>query len=139
MGIEPFLTTSTVIMVIAQRLIRVICRNCAEEYDVPAEALLSLGISQQEIGDRKTVTLRRGRGCDRCSNTGYKGRAGCYEVMELTDKVRDLVLQRESSHIIKKAAIDGGMITLKRAGIKKVLSGVTTIEEMMRAVSLEGD
>ena len=137
MGIEPFLTTSTVVMIVAQRLIRVICRNCAEEYEVPADALLSIGVTKQEIGNVKTVKLHRGHGCERCSGTGYKGRLGCYEVMELNDKIRELVLQKASSQAIKKAAIENGMMTLRNATVRKVLAGTTTIEEMLRVVTLD--
>ncbi|OQA90114.1 MAG: Type II secretion system protein E [Elusimicrobia bacterium ADurb.Bin231] len=139
MGIEPFLTTSTVIMVIAQRLVRVICRNCAEEYEVPVDALLSLGVTSEEIKDVKTVKLRRGRGCERCSNTGYKGRLAIYEVMELNEKMKELILERASSHIIKKAAIENGMLTLRKSAIRKVLAGTTTVEEMLRVVTLEAE
>jgi len=137
MGIEPFLTTSTVVMIVAQRLIRVICRNCDEEYEVPADALLSIGVTKLEIGNVKTVKLHRGRGCERCSGTGYKGRLGCYEVMEINDKIRELVLQRSAAGAIKKAAIENGMITLRKAAVMKVLSGTTTVEEMLRVVTLE--
>ena len=137
MGIEPFLTTSTVIMIVAQRLIRVICRNCAEEYEVNSDALLSIGVTRKEIGNAKTVKLQKGRGCERCSNTGYKGRLGCYEVMEIDDKIRELVLQKASAHLIKKAALESGMITLRNAAVRKVLAGTTTIEEMLRVVTLE--
>ncbi|MFA5779034.1 MAG: type IV-A pilus assembly ATPase PilB [Elusimicrobiota bacterium] len=132
MGIEPFLTTSTVIMVVAQRLVRVICRNCKEEYEVPAEVLLSSGFSKKEVGDSKKIKLYKGKGCDQCSGTGYRGRLACYEVMEVNDKLKELILDRASTHIIKQAAIDNGMITLRKAALKKVLAGVTTVEEMMR-------
>ncbi|MBI5573589.1 MAG: type IV-A pilus assembly ATPase PilB [Elusimicrobia bacterium] len=132
MGIEPFLTTSTVIMVVAQRLVRVICRNCKEEYEVPADILMSSGLSKKEVGDSKKIKLYKGRGCDQCSHTGYRGRLACYEVMEINDKIKELILDRASTHIIKQTAIDNGMITLRKAALKKVLAGVTTVEEMMR-------
>ncbi|MFH0948069.1 MAG: type IV-A pilus assembly ATPase PilB [Elusimicrobiota bacterium] len=132
MGIEPFLTTSTVIMVVAQRLVRVICSNCKEEYEVPADILMSLGLSKKEVGDAKKIKLYKGKGCDQCSHTGYRGRLSCYEVMEINDKIRELILERASTHVIKQAAIENGMFTLRKAALKKVLSGVTTAEEMMR-------
>jgi len=132
MGIEPFLTTSTVIMVVAQRLVRVICRNCKEEYEVPADILMSSGLSKTEVGAAKKIKLYKGKGCDQCSHTGYRGRLACYEVMEVNDKLKELILDRASTHIIKQTAIENGMITLRKAALKKVLAGVTTVEEMMR-------
>lgn len=132
MGIEPFLTTSTVIMVVAQRLVRVICQHCKEEYEVPAEILLSSGFSKNEMGETKKVKLYKGKGCDHCSKTGYRGRLACYEVMEISDKIRELILDRASTHIIKQTAIESGMITLRKAALKKVIAGATTVEEMMR-------
>src|SRR3989339_403412 len=132
MGIEPFLTTSTVIMVIAQRLVRVICQHCKEPYEVSREVVISTGISEKEIGDASKVTFWRGKGCHECSNTGYRGRLACYEVMEITDKIRELILDRASTHIVKQSAVESGMITLRQAALKKVLAGTTTVEEMMR-------
>ncbi|MBN1383472.1 MAG: type IV-A pilus assembly ATPase PilB [Elusimicrobia bacterium] len=132
MGIEPFLTTSTVTMVIAQRLVRVICQNCKEPYEVPADVLISSGLSKKEIGNKKHIKLFKGKGCDRCSNTGYRGRISCYEVMEVNDKIKELILDRASTHIIKHTAIESGMLTLRQSAFKKVLAGTTTVEEMMR-------
>ncbi|MFH1784461.1 MAG: type IV-A pilus assembly ATPase PilB [bacterium] len=131
MGVEPFLTTSTVIMVIAQRLVRMICEHCKEPYDAPANALQDLGFSLDDKKSEK-VTLYRGKGCDHCSNTGYRGRKACYEVMALGEEIRELVLERASTYAIKQKAMEKGMITLREAAIKKVLKGETTIEEMMR-------
>ncbi|MFH1541364.1 MAG: type IV-A pilus assembly ATPase PilB [Elusimicrobiota bacterium] len=132
MGIEPFLTSSTVIMVVAQRLVRVICSNCKEEYEVPADVLISSGLSEKEVGGEKKIKLYRGKKCDSCSHTGYRGRLSCYEVMEINDKIRDLILDRSSTHVIKQAAIEGGMTTLRKSAFRKVLAGITTVEEMMR-------
>ncbi|MDD5687109.1 MAG: type IV-A pilus assembly ATPase PilB [Elusimicrobia bacterium] len=132
MGIEPFLTTSTVIMVVAQRLVRVICPDCKESYELPADVLISSAMSRKEVGDAKKIQLFKGRGCDNCSNTGYRGRLACYEVMEITDKIRELILDRASTHVIKQAAVENGMTTLRAAALRKVLAGVTTVEEMMR-------
>ncbi len=132
MGIEPFLTTSTVIMVVAQRLVRVICKHCKEPYEVPTDFLSSIGVGEQEMKGKKKVTLYRGKGCDNCSNTGYRGRIACFEVMEINDDVRELVLNRESTHLIKSKARESGMVTLREAAIKKLLTGVTTVEEVMR-------
>ncbi len=132
MGIEPFLTTSTVIMVVAQRLVRVICKHCKEPYEVPTDFLSSIGVKEEEIKSKKKVTLYRGKGCDNCSNTGYRGRMACFEVMEISDDVRELVLNRESTHLIKSKARENGMVTLREAAIKKLFAGVTTVEEVMR-------
>jgi type IV pilus assembly protein PilB len=132
MGIEPFLTTSTVIMVVAQRLIRIVCKHCKEPYEVPADFLSNIGVKGEEIKGKKKVTLYRGKGCDNCSNTGYRGRIACFEAMEIKDDIRELVLNRESTHIIKAKARELGMITLREAAIRKLLAGVTTVEEVMR-------
>lgn len=132
MGIEPFLTTSTVIIVVAQRLVRVICKHCKEPYEVPTDFLSSIGVKEAEIKGKKKVTLYRGKGCDNCSNTGYRGRIACFEVMEISDDVRELILNRESTHLIKAKARESGMVTLRETAIKKLLTGVTTVEEVMR-------
>jgi len=132
MGIEPFLTTSTVIMVVAQRLVRVICKHCKEPYEVPADFVSSIGVKAEYIKGKKKVTLYRGKGCDNCSSTGYRGRTACFEVMEINDDIRELVLNRESTHIIKAKARERGMVTLRETAIKKLLAGITTVEEVMR-------
>ena len=132
MGIEPFLTSSTVIMVIAQRLVRVICKECKEEYQVSFDFISSLGVTKEQVKGEEKVTLYRGTGCDHCNSTGYRGRLACFEVMEINDRLRDLILERASTHMIKKAACEEGMITLREAAIKKLLAGITTVEEVMR-------
>lgn len=129
MGIEPFLTASTVNMVIAQRLVRVICEHCKEDYQVPASFIRDLG---QKYDDEKPVLLYRGKGCDHCTNTGYRGRLACYEILVVNDEIRDLILERASTHLVKQKSRERGMITLREAAFRKVLSGVTTVEEMMR-------
>ncbi len=134
MGIEPFLTASTVVMVIAQRLVRVICENCKEDYQVPAQFIRDLG---QKYEDDKPVLLYRGKGCDRCTNTGYRGRLACYEIMVIEDEIRDLVLERASTHLIKQKSREHGMVTLREAAFRKVLNGVTTVEEMMRVTFVD--
>ncbi|MEW6608229.1 MAG: ATPase, T2SS/T4P/T4SS family [bacterium] len=129
MGIEPFLITSTVILSLSQRLVRVICPNCKEAYDPSPALLKEIGIHPDE-GEK--IKLYHGIGCKKCSHTGYKGRIGVFEVMELNDEIRELILARESVHIIKEAAKRSGLITLREATIKKVLAGITTIEELIR-------
>ena len=131
MGIEPFLIASSVIGVLAQRLVRVVCPKCKEQYTPPRDAVGRLGI---EIDGDAKVTFYRGRGCDHCRGSGYKGRLGVYELMLVTDRVRDLVLQKSSSHVLREAAVDGGMKTLKDDAVAKILLGQTTLEECLRVI-----
>src|SRR5947208_1560409 len=129
MGIEPFLVATAVHLICAQRLIRRICSECAEVIDVPQQALVEEGFTPQEA---KTVKIHKGKGCLTCNNTGYKGRAGLYEVMEVDDEIKELVLVGASAVELKKKAIERGMITLRRSGLTKVAAGVTTLEEVAR-------
>jgi type IV pilus assembly protein PilB len=129
MGIEPFLVATAVHLICAQRLVRRVCANCAEELDLPPQALLDAGYSAEEI---KTFKPKKGKGCGICNNTGYKGRAGLYEVMEIDDEIRELILVGASAVELKKKAIERGMITLRRSGLVKVMTGVTTLEEVAR-------
>jgi len=130
MGIEPFMVGTAVNLVQAQRLIRRICSNCKEEvHDVPGQTLVEAGFKPDEVSGLK---LYKGKGCGTCNGTGYKGRVGLYEVMEMTDGLRDLVLVGASSVEIRKQAIEEGMITLRRSGIEKIKQGITTVEEVLR-------
>ena len=129
MGIEPFLVASSVNLICAQRLVRRICTNCKEDHPTPAQALVDAGFTQDES---QKVQPKKGKGCDRCNSTGYKGRVGLYEVMEIGDELRELILVGASSLEIRKAAVEHGMITLRRSGLHKVMEGVTTIEEVAR-------
>jgi type IV pilus assembly protein PilB len=129
MGIEPFLVASSLNLVAAQRLVRRICRNCMEPHPMPVPALMQAGFSAD---DAKAVVPNRGRGCDRCNNTGYKGRVGLYEVMEITEELRELILVGASSLELRRKAIEEGMLTLRSSGLQKVKDGVTTIEEIVR-------
>ncbi len=129
MGIEPFLVASSVNLICAQRLVRRICASCKEDHPTPAQALVDAGFTQEES---HRVVPKRGKGCDRCNNTGYKGRVGLYEVMEITDELRELILVGASALELRKKAIEEGMITLRRSGLHKVIDGVTTIEEVAR-------
>lgn len=131
MGIEPFLIASSVIGVLAQRLVRVICPKCKEQYTPPRDAVRRLGI---ELESDAKVTFYRGRGCDLCRGSGYKGRLGVYELMVVNDQLRDLVLQKCSSHVLREAAIDSGMKTLKDDAVAKILLGQTTLEECLRVI-----
>jgi type IV pilus assembly protein PilB len=129
MGIEPFLVATSVNLIQAQRLIRRVCKECKAEHSVPVEALVEVGFSPDEARNIKTY---KGRGCQTCNGTGYKGRIGLYEVMEITDTVRELILIGASALELRKKAIDDGMITLRGSGLQKLRDGVTTLEEVVR-------
>ncbi|MBW1869974.1 MAG: type II secretion system ATPase GspE [Deltaproteobacteria bacterium] len=129
MGIEPFLVTSSVNAILAQRLVRVICTNCKEEYTPDAESLQSIGISREMLQGRK---ICRGRGCPSCLDTGFKGRTGMFELMILDEPVRNLILKTSDANAIKQQAVEQGMSTLRQDGAQKVLNGITTIEEVFR-------
>jgi type IV pilus assembly protein PilB len=129
MGIEPFLVATSVHMIVAQRLIRRICKDCSEPMDVPLQTLIDAGFTPEEA---KTTKVQKGKGCGVCNNTGYKGRCGLYEVMEVDDEIRELVLVGASAVELKKKAIERGMITLRRSGLIKVAAGMTTLEEVAR-------
>jgi type IV pilus assembly protein PilB len=116
-------------LICAQRLVRRICSECAEVVDVPQQTLIEEGYTPQEA---KTVKIKKGKGCSTCNNTGYKGRCGLYEVMEVDDEIKDLILVGASSLELKKKAIERGMLTLRRSGLVKVMQGITTLEEVAR-------
>jgi type IV pilus assembly protein PilB len=129
MGIEPFLVATSVHLICAQRLIRRVCKECTETVDVPVQTLIEEGFTPEEA---KTAKIQKGKGCGVCNNTGYKGRCGLYEVMEVDDEIRELVLVGASAVELKKKAIERGMITLRRSGLIKVAQGITTLEEVAR-------
>jgi type IV pilus assembly protein PilB len=129
MGIEPFLVATSVHLICAQRLVRRICKDCAEVVEMPPQALIDEGYTPEEA---KTVQIMKGKGCTTCNKTGYKGRTGLYEVMEVDDEIRELVLVGASALELKKKAIERGMITLRRSGLAKVAMGWTTLEEVAR-------
>jgi type IV pilus assembly protein PilB len=129
MGIEPFLVASSVHLICAQRLVRRVCGNCKEPHPLPPAALVQAGFSQDEAA---SVTPYKGAGCDRCNLTGYKGRVGLYEVMEITEELRELILVGASGLELRRKAIDEGMITLRQSGLRKVKEAMTTIEEVVR-------
>ncbi|MCJ7664184.1 MAG: Flp pilus assembly complex ATPase component TadA, partial [Desulfobacterales bacterium] len=129
MGVEPFLVASSLIVTVAQRLIRCICPDCKEPLDVPPEALLDLGVPEEEIDDFKCY---KGMGCSKCSSIGYRGRLSLFEVMPTTDELQELTLRRAAANELKRAAIQTGMRTLRQSGIAKIKQGITTIEEVLR-------
>ena len=133
MGIEPFLVATSVNIIQAQRLIRRICNNCREEVHFPPEGLVEIGFKEEES---RTLKMYRGRGCDTCLNTGYKGRIGLYEVMEVTDELRELIIIGASAIELRRKAIEVGMITLRESGLCKLREGITTVEEVVKETVL---
>jgi type IV pilus assembly protein PilB len=133
MGIEPFLVATSVNLICAQRLVRKICKECKEEIHMPAQALVDVGFSIEEA---PRVKLYKGRGCANCNNTGYRGRVGLFEVMEMTDELRELVLSGASAMELRRKAIDEGMITLRASGLQKLREGSTSVEEVVRETVL---
>jgi type IV pilus assembly protein PilB len=131
MGVEPFLVTASLIGVLAQRLVRVICPTCKEAYIPPPEALRRLGLDPERHAN---LELHRGRGCDGCRKTGYRGRTGVYELMVMNDRLRALVLAGSSADQIRAAAREDGMRTLRDDGVQKVMEGITTVEELLRVI-----
>jgi len=129
MGVEPFLVSSSLIMTLAQRLVRCICPDCKEQIDLPPEALLDLGVPEEEVYD---FTCYKGTGCSKCSNIGYRGRLSLFEVMPMDDEIKELTLRRAPANEIKRASIQAGMKTLRQSGIAKIKQGITTIEEVLR-------
>jgi len=129
MGIEPFLVSTSLLLVCAQRLVRRVCKHCKSEVSIPPKALVDIGFSPDEA---TTIKVYKGKGCENCNMTGYRGRVGLFEVMDVTDDVRELILSGASSLEIKEKAIEQGMITLRKSGLCKIRDGVTTIEEVLR-------
>lgn len=129
MGIEPFLVSASVLLILAQRLCRKICKDCKEGEKVPIPAIVNLGFSEQEA---RSIKCYKGKGCNICNGTGYKGRIALYEVMPVRDEVKELILEGASAGEIKNTAVRLGMRTLRMSGISKIKEGVTTIEEVLR-------
>jgi type IV pilus assembly protein PilB len=129
MGVEPFLISSTLEAVLGQRLLRSICPQCRTTYQ-PTEMLLTqLGLARRDIGDRKFFY---GKGCDACNQTGYKGRKGIYELLKITDPLRELINERAPTVTLKEKAIELGMVTLRQDGLRSIFAGDTTIEEVLK-------
>jgi type IV pilus assembly protein PilB len=128
MGVEPFLISSSVIGVLAQRLVRTICKNCKEPYTPFPETLTELGADLPD----KNVTFYAGKGCDVCKGIGFKERSGIFELLVMNDAIKEMVIAKSSVSLIRKKAAEAGMTTLRRSGIEKVLKGVTTIDEVMQ-------
>lgn len=134
MGVQPFLITATVEAILAQRLVRRICSECKEEFIPDADTLADLELTSDQVVGK---TFFRGRGCDKCSNSGYKGRLGLYELLVMTDEIRDLVVRNASTEEIRDLARKAGMVTLRDSGMVNMFEGHTTADEVIRETILE--
>jgi type IV pilus assembly protein PilB len=133
MGIEPFLVATSVHLICAQRLIRKICPDCKIELKTPLQALVSAGFSQEEA---RQIETYKGEGCKTCNGTGYKGRIGMYEVMEIGEAIQELILMGASAREIRHKAVEEGMLTLRQSGLAKIKAGATTLDEVLRETVL---
>jgi len=129
MGVEPFLISAALEGVLGQRLIRKICVNCRVPYEPSESVLAQLGLSPHEIGDKN---FYYGRGCEVCNNTGYKGRKGIYELLDVSDPIRQMINERAPGVVLKQKAIELGMTTLRMDGLRSIYEGETTIEEVLK-------
>jgi type IV pilus assembly protein PilB len=134
LGLEPYMVTATLEAIVAQRLVRKICRNCRAEFEPTEDMLWELELTPEEVRGR---TFFFGRGCDLCNNTGYKGRTGLFEIMHMDDHLRDLILHQASTNVIRDEARKGGMRALRDDGLLGIYDGVTTIEEVVKATVVE--
>ena len=134
MGIEPFLVSSSMIGVIAQRLVRILCHRCKQPYTPTEEVLRRVGLS----GPSDPPTFYKAVGCEFCNHIGYKGRSGIFEIMPVDDEIKSLIVKQATSGQIKEAAIAAGMRTLQQDGLAKVQNGMTSLEEVLRVVFVEG-
>ena len=131
MGVEPFLVTASLNSIVAQRLVRIVCPECRHEADVAPQVLIDLGVNPKEVSDY-IVYKGQGEGCKTCSGTGYKGRVAIYEVMEMTEELKEFVLSGASALEIKREAIRQGMKTLRQSALEKLKHGIISIEEVVR-------
>jgi len=128
MNVEPFLIANSIILVVAQRLVRRLCKKCRAKQDVPINSLVDMGYAEDEA---KNVTVYKPKGCGQCNNTGYKGRIALFEVMEITDEIRDLILKKAHSREIKNKAMEQGMLTLRKSGLNKIKNGIASMEDVL--------
>jgi hypothetical protein len=136
LGVPSYLISSTIIGIIAQRLVRVICPFCREEYRPNEDSLMGLALTPEQASEH---TFYRGSGCAKCGETGYKGRAGIYEMLVLSQKIKEAIATEASENQIKQIAVAEGMTTLPKAGVQVLLSGVTTVDEVHRAIQTDED
>jgi type IV pilus assembly protein PilB len=135
MGVEPFLVSSSIVLVAAQRLVRIICPNCkTAASNFSQDALVEIGFDKTEVKDLKFYF---GKGCDDCAETGFRGRIALYEVLPISDEIRDLVVARAHAADVRRKSIEIGMRTLRDSGLDKVRRGMTTIEEVLRVTGID--
>jgi general secretion pathway protein E len=134
LGVEPYLVSSSLIAIIAQRLVRRVCPDCKQPAQPTAHELQELGLNPQNSAD---ATFFVGAGCERCFNTGYRGRTGIYEVMLINEQVQDLIYKQETAGTIKRRALEAGMQTLRMDGARKALAGITTVAEVLRVTQAD--
>jgi len=134
LGVEPFLITATIEGICAQRLVRRICKNCKTQYDPDDVQLAELRLTDEDI---KGKQFHYGRGCSKCNGTGYRGRIGIFEIMTFDDEIRELIMNRASTNVLREKALRKGMRTLRDAGIASIFDGLTTIEEIEQNTSFE--
>jgi type IV pilus assembly protein PilB len=136
MGLEPYLISATLEAIVAQRLVRTICTQCKKEYEPTDEMLFTLNLSREEVEDR---VFYYGEGCANCNNTGYKGRSAIFEILHITEGIKELIMEEASTEMMRDCGIQEGMRTLREAGIEKIYNGMTTIEEVVKeTMALEG-
>jgi type IV pilus assembly protein PilB len=133
MGIEPFLVATSINAICSQRLVRRVCTACTEDVETPPQMLIQIGFAPDEI---KALKIKRGRGCERCGNSGYKGRVGLYEVLHFSDEIREMILSGATTIELRRKAIEEGMVSLRSSGLHKIRGGVTTLEEVLRETVL---
>jgi general secretion pathway protein E len=138
-GVEPYLVSSSLVAIMAQRLVRKVCPDCRRVYASTPRELRELGLGDPEVSglSENGTKFYAGSGCERCFQTGYRGRTGVYELMLVTDEIQDLIYRRESAGVIKKAALNAGLQTLRMDGTRKVLAGITTIAEVLRVTQAD--
>jgi type IV pilus assembly protein PilB len=132
--LEPFLITATLEAVVAQRLVRRICTACKTEYQPTEEQLMELDLRPEDVGDR---VFYYGKGCDYCNNTGYRGRVGIYEIMVLDDRLRELIMERAATALLRRECIKRGMRTLREVGLLAIYDGLTSLDEVVRETIIE--
>ena len=135
MGVPAFLITATLEAILAQRLVRRICDKCKEETALTPELLSELELGAKDVEGKK---IFKGRGCDNCNNTGYRGRVGLYELLSVNDEIKDLIIDGGSTELIRDAASRNGMVALREAGLERAFEGLTTVEEVIRETILDG-
>ena len=134
-GIQPFLVSSSIQAIMAQRLVRTLCQNCKEPFEAPPYELRAVGLTEEDVAN---VTLYQPRGCPECKNTGYKGRLGIFEMMEMDTELRDMAFHKVATNRLRDQAIASGMRTLMQDGLRKILRGITSIDEVLRITASDG-